>query len=43
VGHIGSPQAATAEKGEHLFATFSTGVIGLLEQVINWDGESFPQ
>lgn len=43
VGHIGSPQAATAEKGEHLFATFSAGVIELLEQVINWDGESFPQ
>lgn len=43
VGHIGSPQAATAEKGEHLFSTFSTGVIELLEQVIDWDGESFPQ
>lgn len=43
VGHIGSPQAATAEKGEHLFATFSTGVIDLLEQVADWDGVSFPQ
>jgi creatinine amidohydrolase len=43
LGHIGSPQAANVEKGEHLFATFSAGVVELLEQVIHWDGVSFPQ
>lgn len=42
-GHIGSPQAASVEKGEHLFSTFSDGVVALLQQVIDWDGSSFPQ
>jgi creatinine amidohydrolase len=40
-GHIGSPQFATAEKGEYLFQTFSTGVSQFLEQVIAWDGHSW--
>ena len=40
-GHIGQPQAATAEKGEHLFATYTAGVITLLENVIAWDGKSW--
>jgi len=40
-GHIGQPQAATAEKGEHLFATYTAGVIKLLENVIAWDGKSW--
>ena len=40
-GHIGSPQHATPEKGEHLFASFSSGVVGFLEQVVNWDGSSW--
>jgi creatinine amidohydrolase len=40
-GHIGHPQAATAEKGEHLFATYAAGVIRLLEKVIAWDGKSW--
>src|SRR5262249_8823704 len=40
-GHIGHPQAATAEKGEHLFATYTAGVIRLLEKVIAWDGKSW--
>ena len=31
-GHIGSPQRATAEKGETLFQTFSAGVTQLLEK-----------
>lgn len=40
-GHIGNPRHATAEKGEYLFETFSTGVVRLLEQVIAWDGRSW--
>ena len=40
-GYIGSPQAATAEKGEHLFQTFSNGVCQFLDQVIAWDGKSW--
>jgi creatinine amidohydrolase len=40
-GHIGSPQFATAEKGEHLFATFSGGVVEYLEKVIAWDGTTW--
>ncbi len=40
-GHIGSPQAANAEKGEYLFQTFSNGVCQFLDQVIAWDGHSW--
>ncbi len=40
-GHIGSPQFATAEKGEHLLQTFSVGVKAFLESVIAWDGVSW--
>lgn len=40
-GHIGNPRFATAEKGEFLFETFSTGVVSLLEQVMAWDGHSW--
>ncbi len=40
-GHIGSPQHASAEKGEQLFATFSTGVERFLRQVEQWDGKSW--
>ncbi|MCA9174712.1 MAG: creatininase family protein, partial [Planctomycetales bacterium] len=40
-GHIGSPQAATAEKGETLFATLSGDVIRLLEKVADWDGTAW--
>ncbi len=40
-GHIGQPHAATSEKGESLFQTFSEGVIQFLEQVIAWDGRSW--
>jgi creatinine amidohydrolase len=42
-GHIGSPQHASAEKGEHLFATFADGVVRLLEQVRAWDGHSWEE
>jgi creatinine amidohydrolase len=37
-GHIGTPSAATAEKGESLFAFFAAGVTQYLERVVNWDG-----
>jgi creatinine amidohydrolase len=40
-GHIGHPQAATADKGEYLFATYAAGVGKLLEDVIAWDGKSW--
>lgn len=40
-GHIGSPQLATAEKGEHLFTIFAADVAALLERVIAWDGRSW--
>ena len=40
-GHIGNPRHATADKGEHLFQTFSGGVVKMLEQVIAWDGHSW--
>ena len=40
-GHIGSPQAANADKGEHLFQTFSNGVCQFLDHVIAWDGHSW--
>jgi len=41
VGEVVRPQAATAEKGEYLFATYTAGVIELLEDVIAWDGKSW--
>ena len=40
-GHIGSPQHATADKGEYLFNHFSNGVVSLLERVLKWDGTSW--
>lgn len=40
-GHIGAPHLATAEKGEHLFATFASDVVAFLERVIRWDGKSW--
>lgn len=40
-GHIGSPQWATAEKGESLFRIYSGGVVDFLERVHRWDGESW--
>ena len=41
IGHIGSPEVASAEKGEYLFETFSTGCISFLKRVAAWDGESW--
>jgi creatinine amidohydrolase len=40
-GHIGSPQHATPEKGEHLFSSFSSGVENMLGQIRSWDGHSW--
>ncbi len=37
-GHIGAPAAATADKGEALFAHFAAGVAAYLERVAAWDG-----
>jgi len=40
-GHIGHPRDATADKGEYLLATYTAGVVKLLEDVIAWDGKSW--
>ena len=40
-GGQGQPQAATAEKGEYLFATYAAAVGKLVEEVIAWDGKSW--
>lgn len=37
-GHVGTPSAATPEKGEALFAHFAAGVAAYLERVVAWDG-----
>ncbi|HEX4610308.1 MAG TPA: creatininase family protein [Urbifossiella sp.] len=36
-GHIGTPAAATVEKGEALFAHFAGGVSSFLAGVVNWE------
>lgn len=41
MGHIGYPRLATAEKGEHLFATYSGGVAEFLGKVEGWDGTTW--
>jgi creatinine amidohydrolase len=40
-GHIGAPQFASADKGEHLFAAFAAGVSQFLERMIAWNGETW--
>ncbi len=40
-GHIGVPQAATAEKGEALFNAFAAGAVAFLERAVAWDGKSW--
>lgn len=40
-GHIGWPHLATADKGEHLLATFSNDVEQLIDRVVKWDGSSW--
>ncbi len=41
IGHIGSPQYATAEKGETCFQVFSADVVAFLERVLAWDGTTW--
>ncbi len=40
-GHIGSPKASTAEKGEALLNRFAGDVVALLNRVVAWDGKSW--
>ena len=40
-GHIGSPQAASVEKGEALLSRFAGDAAAFLERVIAWDGRSW--
>jgi len=40
-GHVGDPRTASAEKGEALFQTFTTGSVAMLRRMIAWDGESW--
>lgn len=40
-GHIGAPQHATPEKGEHLLATYAAGLTAFLEKVVDWNGSSW--
>jgi creatinine amidohydrolase len=40
-GHIGTPAAANAEKGEALFTHFAAGVTSYLERVVAWDGKAW--
>jgi creatinine amidohydrolase len=40
-GHIGSPQLATGEKGEHLITAFAGDLVAWLERVTNWDGKEW--
>jgi hypothetical protein len=35
---MGSPQHASADKGEHLFAQFAQGASEFLSTVAAWDG-----
>jgi len=41
LGHIGSPQLASPEKGERLFQIFTNDVVALIERVIKWNGQSW--
>lgn len=41
LGHVGDPTEATAEKGEALFQTFTSGTVKMLHRMIAWDGSSW--
>jgi len=41
LGHIGWPQHASSEKGEHLLSEFSKDVVRMIERLIAWDGTSW--
>jgi creatinine amidohydrolase len=40
-GHIGSPQYASAAKGEALFRCFADALTALLNRVVGWDGKAW--
>ncbi len=40
-GHVGDPSTASAEKGEALFQTFTTGSVAMLRRMIAWENESW--
>jgi len=40
-GHVGDPRTASPEKGETLFASFTTAALGLINRVCKWDGQSW--
>jgi creatinine amidohydrolase len=40
-GHVGDPKAASAAKGEALFAAFSSDTVAMVERMIAWDGTSW--
>jgi creatinine amidohydrolase len=40
-GHVGDPTIATPEKGEALFASFTAGLVAMVERMIAWDGSSW--
>ncbi len=40
-GHIGWPNLASAEKGEHLFCEFAKDVHQMIERMILWNGSSW--
>ncbi|MDV6032175.1 MAG: creatininase family protein [Phycisphaera sp. RhM] len=40
-GHVGDAAAATAEKGEQLLQLFADAVVGFIERVAGWDGQSW--
>lgn len=41
IGHIGWPHLATAEKGEHLFESFTCDTQALIRRMMQWDGASW--
>ncbi|MBL8892177.1 MAG: creatininase family protein [Planctomycetaceae bacterium] len=43
VGHIGFPALASIEKGEYLFKLFAGGVIGLIDRIRCWNGQTWKE
>lgn len=41
MGHIGSPAAATTEKGEHLFNYFASRVVEMVGRMKKWSGQGW--
>jgi len=40
-GHIGDPRHATADKGEFLFETYTSGLVELLDRMNGWNGRDW--